>query len=98
MRWWWRRRTRACTVQYPERVNELATPIIVSEAYDPAARDVPRPPLERFDQAIWDTGATGSVISARVVERLGLYPISRREVTTANGRRIAGVYLIAFTF
>jgi predicted aspartyl protease len=50
--------------------------------------------LERFDQAIWDTGATGSVISERVVERLGLYPISRREVTTANGRRIAGVYLI----
>ena len=25
---------------------------------------------------------------------MGLYPISRREVTTANGRRIAGVYLI----
>ena len=66
--------------------DELATPVIVSEAYDPTA-DMPRPALERFNRAIWDTGATGSVISERVVERLGLYPISQREITTANGSR-----------
>ena len=34
------------------------------------------------------------MISERVVERLGLYPISERDVTTANGSRTAGVYLI----
>ena len=95
MRWWWRRKTQACTVQYPERVDELATPIIVSDAYDPAATDVPPPRVERFDRAIWDTGATATVISERVVERLGLYPIREQEVETANGSRTAGVYLIA---
>lgn len=94
MRWWRRQRTQACTVQYPGAVNELATPIIVSEAYDPSATNVPRPAWEQFDRAIWDTGATGSVISERVVERLGLYPISQRDVTTANGTRTANVYLI----
>ena len=94
MRWWRRQTTQACTVQYPERVDELATPVIVSEAYDPTA-DMPRPALERFNRAIWDTGATGSVISGRVVERLGLYPISQRDISTANGTRTAGVYLIA---
>ena len=67
---------------------------MVSEACDPAAADMARPPLARFNRAIWDTGATGSVISERVVERLGLYAISRQEVTAANGSRTAGVYLI----
>jgi predicted aspartyl protease len=36
-------------------------------------------------QALWDTGADGSVISPKVVDLLGLLPSGATEVYTANG-------------
>lgn len=43
--------------------------------------------------AIWDTGATNTVITSKVVKELALKPISKKEVHTANGIATANVYL-----
>ncbi len=44
--------------------------------------------------AIWDTGATNSVITKKVVDDLNLKPISITEVHHAGGTSPANVYLI----
>lgn len=54
----------------------------------------PLPPNKPY-QAIWDTGATGSVISPKVVQALNLQPITMQYVQDANSKRLVNVYLIA---
>lgn len=44
--------------------------------------------------AIWDTGATSSVITKNVVKKLGLLPTGRSHVSTANGSAIQDTYII----
>ena len=44
--------------------------------------------------AIWDTGATGSCITRRVADILGLQPISFCKVSTAGGEIDAPVYKV----
>ena len=46
--------------------------------------------------AIWDTGASGSVITQRVADDLGIKPIGMTNVETANGTTISPVYLVDF--
>jgi predicted aspartyl protease len=45
-------------------------------------------------KAIWDTGATSSVITKNVVNQLGLLPTGRSHVSTANGNAIQDTYII----
>jgi predicted aspartyl protease len=45
---------------------------------------------------IWDTGATGSVITQKVVDALELKPISFTNVNTASGQEMSPVYLADF--
>lgn len=78
--------------QYNGRVNVLVTDVKVSEAYDPKS-GAPEPALVDF-RAIWDTGASASVINAKVVAALKLQPIDKQRVRTANGERLADVYLV----
>ncbi len=44
--------------------------------------------------ALWDTGATASVISTEVVRQLGLAPISQCKTYHAQGESIVNVYLV----
>lgn len=44
--------------------------------------------------AIWDTGATGTVITNRVVKKCDLKPIRRTKVYTVSGEEETLVYLI----
>lgn len=44
--------------------------------------------------AVWDTGATNTVITENIVGRLGLEPIGVVEMHTVNGTREGGVYLV----
>jgi len=43
---------------------------------------------------IWDTGATGSVITQKVVDILKLEPIGLTQVNTASGQETSPVYLV----
>lgn len=45
-------------------------------------------------KAIWDTGATNCAISSEIVKKLGLIPISKAKVYTANGETLQNVYII----
>jgi len=45
--------------------------------------------------AIWDTGATGTVINQKVINECGLKPIGIAEVSTANEKRLSSVYLVS---
>lgn len=45
-------------------------------------------------RAIWDTGATASVITSKVAKALDLEPIGMTEVHTAGGVRICNVYIV----
>ncbi len=71
----------------------LITDCHASAAFDPAAPQSQRPPFEKF-QAIWDTGATNSVISQRVVDRCGLKPTGMKEVYVVGGQQLAETFLV----
>lgn len=82
----------AFTTKYDGLVSELVQDVQISEAFHPSSGA--QPPQRRHAKAIWDTGATESAISKEVVADLGLQPIDRRQTHTANGTRIADVYLV----
>ncbi len=45
-------------------------------------------------KGIWDTGATGTVITKKVVEALELKPTGQAEIHTADGKSIKNTYLV----
>lgn len=45
-------------------------------------------------RAIWDTGATASVITSKVAKALSLVPVGMTEVHTAGGVRTCNVYIV----
>lgn len=80
------------TLKFNGIARELKTKVLVSIAFDPAnTLHFPQP--QEFT-ALWDTGATDSVISERVATQCGLKPIGMAIVNTANGKRDCNVYLI----
>lgn len=42
--------------------------------------------------AIWDTGATSSVVTPRIAQQLGLLPVQKVSVNTPSGSHISEVY------
>ena len=85
--------THSFTITATGILREIITEVQICEAFDPTTRALPHPPLSSF-RAVWDTGATNSVITQQVVDRCGLKPISRAIVSTANGQHQAEVYLV----
>ena len=63
-------------------VRELKNEIFISEAYRPEP-GVSAPPREKF-VCIWDTGATNTVVTRKVVDSLGLQPSGRVIVRTVG--------------
>ena len=75
------------TLQAERILNVLTTPCNVSIAYNPhdlKAKNQPYPTPKKYI-AIWDTGATGSVISEKVVKELGLQPAGFVPIYHAGG-------------
>lgn len=52
-----------------------------------------RPELDLF-QGLWDTGATNSVITKNVIDRLGLVATGIETVFHAGGQSVVGTYLV----
>lgn len=46
-------------------------------------------------KALWDTGATNSCISKKVVEDLGLIPTGQKKISTPSGSDIVSTYLVS---
>lgn len=75
-------------------LRQLLTQCHVSPAFEHAKTPVDgRPQHARF-RAIWDTGATASVITAQVVDACQLKPTGMTQVSTANGLRTTPTYLV----
>ena len=60
--------------------------------------DLVTPPTTLTDDvvAVWDTGASGSVVTQKVIDQLGIQPISMAEVQDANQKKLSPVYRVDF--
>lgn len=83
------------TVRAAGLLAVISTPVRVSQAFDP---DLIRPgwrqPTMLQVEAIWDTGATNSVITQRVVDECRLQPIDMVGVLGVHGEGFSEVYLV----
>ena len=83
--------TPAFTTPYPNKVRILRTDIGVS----PYKKDKSTDYNPEFKgRAIWDTGASGSVIAPKVASTLKLKPIGKKKVQSVNGISRANEYLV----
>ncbi len=81
------------TVTAPTLLKALVTPVQVGPALNAPAW--PPPTAVNQYEAIWDTGATASVITEKIISECGLKPISVAKVHGANGEYLTEVYLIS---
>lgn len=70
----------------------LKTHCGVCKAFNPL-QGGKHPEISQF-VGLWDTGASGTVISKEVVDKLGLKPIWKSKVFHASGESIVNVYAI----
>ena len=82
----------AFTIRYAARMPALRSKIDLCLPVTPEEAKIGVPMREYV--AIWDTGATNSVITKKVVDELGLKPISVSEMHHAGGMSFANVYLL----
>ena len=82
---------------FTAKANGLASVLIskayIGEPYDPQHGNPSISPAEYT--AIWDTGATGTVITEKVVQDCALKPVSITQVHTAGGERNCAVYFVS---
>jgi hypothetical protein len=85
---------RAFTQFAKGRERVLPSRCFIAEAHDP--RKVPEPARPKFVEfvAIWDTGATGSVITQPVVDACGLKPTGMALVSGVHGQSTAETFLV----
>lgn len=84
----------AFTTEWNGKTNALISDVGISLPFNPQKDDAnSHPPIRRY-KAIWDTGATGSVVTKEVALAVGLKPISKTEVHGVGGTKIENVYLV----
>lgn len=74
----------------------LTSPCDVCEAYDPNASG-PRPAKKIRYNGLWDTGASGSMITKRIAKELGLIPTGMQQSFHAQGFSFVNTYLVNVT-
>ncbi len=86
----------ALTTKWPGLTLVLGAEVGVSEPFVPTPGSTNisvNTKLIKF-RAIWDTGATHSVITSKIVKELGLKPVGMAVVHTANGQAHQKQYLV----
>ena len=81
---------KSCTLASPGRLNRLPTECLVLSKMRNSSESL----QPKLWQGIWDTGATGSCITQRIVEDLQLIPIGKSQISTANGLKTVNTYLV----
>ncbi len=81
----------ALQVSSDELLRELVSDCSVAEFIRPGQLAENFVPLK----ALWDTGATNSVITERVVQECNLVPTGKTFVYGVNGRHLADTYVIS---
>ena len=85
----------AFTVKATGTLDRIITDIAVSAAFDPVSPPNP-PPTQIAAKALWDTGATKSVISRDLARSLGLTPVGVTNVSHGGGVGTSPTYLVNF--
>ncbi len=86
---------KAFTIKFNGLANRIVTDIQVAPAFDPAAPPNPLP-IHVDTKALWDTGATKSVISDKLAKALGIVPVGTTNVNHAGGVSASPTYLVNF--
>ena len=77
------------------RLDRIITDIEVTPGFDPSKPPNPLP-ARISTKALWDTGASKSVVSTALVASLGLTPVSTTEVHHGDGVSTRDTYLVNF--
>lgn len=72
----------------------LASDVVVMAPFLGEPSLQPQPIQQGQFKGIWDTGASGSVITKSVVDTIQLKPTGQKQVNAANGSYIANTYLV----
>lgn len=86
------------TIRYGGRKNILPTDILVSKPYSPGVSGIVSPDIVKEAKkyvGIWDTGATNSVISQKVVDECGLIPTGMAIVHSATESKSCETFLVS---
>lgn len=83
----------AFKVVYPTKVNTLLTDVQVDIPALIKAQNKSSHSFQKFI-AIWDTGATGSVITQKIVDKLGLIPTGKTTVHGVNSTQVVDTYIV----
>lgn len=74
------------TGEFKGLARVLYSPVNIENALDKTKKE--------NGKALWDTGATGSLITQAMAKKLGLLPISKAPITTPSGSKLSDVYLV----
>jgi hypothetical protein len=85
----------AFTIKYNGRSDRITTAVKLTVGFDPDAPPDPLPPL-LDSAALWDTGATRSVVTKATARALGLIPVGTALVTHAGGSSPSNAYIVNF--
>lgn len=77
-------------------LREIVTDAAVSEAFTPASKVAAPPAGTIVVHALWDTGATGSVVTRATAQRLNLKPTGITRVLHAGGASEEPTYMVNF--
>ncbi len=90
---------KAFTTSSAGKLSVLQNKVHITNAFNPSSIPKPINPQKLAAKeyaAIWDTGATGTVITQKVVNDLGLKQVGITQLTTASGKNDdAPLYLVA---
>lgn len=83
----------AFTVKHNGISQRILIPVRILPAFDP--QDPPHPLPNAYETpALWDTGATNSMITPKTAETLGLIPVGIAEINHAGGCSQVSAYLV----
>lgn len=85
----------ACTIKHNGIVDRIVTTVKLFQAFDPKNPPVPAYPFHEVN-ALWDTGATKSVITDATALALNLTPVGTAMVGHAGGISPSNTYLVNF--
>jgi len=84
---------KAFTVRFRGRTNVLFSEVGVSQAFDPKVTTINQPPITYLN-AIWDTGASCTIISKEYAIKVGLVPTGKTTITGVNNSTLENTYQV----
>jgi len=89
----------ALTIKHDGRAYRIVTDVGITPAFDPRQyKNLKLPHEVIYKQALWDTGATRSVLTQDTARELNLTPVGVANVVHFGGTKQSNTYLVNFFF